>query len=202
MAALVGFVVAAPLMLTIAILVKFTSRGPVLFNQPRIGVDRRNGRIAPSDGRRRLDLGGRTFTIYKFRTMRVTNGNRDAEVWARPDDPRVTRVGRILRMYRLDELPQLYNVICGDMNIVGPRPEQPRLFRNLRNHIDGYQARQRVLPGITGWAQINHHYDESVVDVKRKLDFDLEYIGRRSAAEDLRIMLRTVPVVVFKRGAW
>jgi lipopolysaccharide/colanic/teichoic acid biosynthesis glycosyltransferase len=133
--------------------------------------------------------------------MRVRNGT-TAEVWAQPDDPRVTPLGRILRTYRLDELPQLINVLRGEMNMVGPRPEQPSLFENLRSRINGYQVRQRVLPGITGWAQVNQHYDSSIEDVKRKVAFDLQYISRRSAAEDLRIMLRTVPVIVFKRGAW
>jgi lipopolysaccharide/colanic/teichoic acid biosynthesis glycosyltransferase len=200
--ALVGVVIAAPAMLLIAVLIKLTSKGPILYRQQRIGLDRRNGASAPADDRRQTDAGGRPFTIYKFRTMRVNGHGEDAEVWATPDDPRVTRVGRILRLYRLDELPQLFNVLVGDMNVVGPRPEQPRLFRNLREEIVGYQHRQRVPPGITGRAQISQQYDESVDDVRRKLAFDLEYITRRSVTEDVRIMLKTVPVVVFKRGAW
>ena len=102
----------------------------------------------------------------------------------------------------LDELPQLFNVLRGDMNVVGPRPEQPRIFQQLRSEIAQYQHRQRVLPGITGWAQINHHYDASVDDVKRKVAYDLEYIARCSAIEDLMIMLRTFPVIAFKKGAW
>jgi lipopolysaccharide/colanic/teichoic acid biosynthesis glycosyltransferase len=114
----------------------------------------------------------------------------------------VTRVGRILRQYRLDELPQLVNVLRGDMNLVGPRPEQPAIFRHLRSRIGGYTLRQQVLPGITGWAQVRHHYDRSMDDVGRKLALDLEYIRRRSAAQDLKIMLLTVPVVMFHRGAW
>ena len=198
--AAVGIVLATPLMLAIAALIKLTSRGPVLYTQPRIGVERRHRTVRFPAARRRFDAGGRSFTIYKFRTMRVGNGT--AEVWAQPDDPRVTPLGRILRAYRLDELPQLINVLRGEMNLVGPRPEQPSLFKHLRSRIDGYQARQRVLPGITGWAQINHHYDSSIEDVKRKVALDLEYIGSRSAAGDFRIMLRTIPVVVFKRGAW
>ncbi len=133
--------------------------------------------------------------------MRV-NGNPEAQVWARPDDPRVTRLGRVLRKYRLDELPQLFNVLRGDMNIVGPRPEQPQIFAELRRQIGGYARRQRVRPGITGWAQVNLHYDTSVESVRQKVAYDLEYVARQSLAEDLRIMARTVPVVLFRRGAW
>lgn len=153
---------------------------------------------------RPTDRGGKPFTIYKFRTMVVNGHGPDdpGEVWATPDDPRVTRIGKVLRLYRLDELPQLINVLFGDMDIVGPRPEQPTIFTRLRDEIALYQQRQRVRPGITGWAQINQHYDSSVEDVKRKLAFDLEYISRRSMAEDLRIMLRTLPVVAGKFGAW
>lgn len=204
-AAAVGILLTAPLMLVIAVLIKLTSRGPILYTQPRVGVDRRNGRNREGEhgaARRGLDMGGRPFAIYKFRTMTAANGTSTAEVWAQPDDPRVTPLGRVLRAYRMDELPQLFNVLRGDMNVVGPRPEQPSLFKDLRIRIGNYQTRQRVLPGITGWAQINHHYDRSVEDVERKVSLDLEYITRRSAKEDLRIMLRTLPVVLFKRGAW
>ncbi len=200
--ALAGLIMAAPAMLLIALLIKLTSKGPIVYRQQRIGLDRRNGTIGQANGRRKADDGGRTFMMYKFRTMRANGHQDDAEVWATPDDPRVTRLGRVLRLYRLDELPQLFNVLVGDMNVVGPRPEQPSLFKDLRARIVGYQHRQRVPPGITGWAQISHHYDESVDDVRRKLAFDLEYITRRSVTEDVRIMLKTVPVIVFKRGAW
>jgi lipopolysaccharide/colanic/teichoic acid biosynthesis glycosyltransferase len=110
-------------------------------------------------------------------------------------------VGRFLRAYRLDELPQLFNVLKGDMNVVGPRPEQPEIFKELREKVDGYQHRQRVLPGITGWAQVNHHYDQCVEDVKRKLEYDLDYISRRSPVEDLMIMTRTPVVMVLKQGS-
>jgi lipopolysaccharide/colanic/teichoic acid biosynthesis glycosyltransferase len=124
------------------------------------------------------------------------------QVWATPTDPRVTRLGRILRLYRLDELPQLVNVLLGDMDVVGPRPEQPAIFTRLRAQVDSYQKRQSVRPGITGWAQINLKYDSSVADVRKKLEYDLEYIRRRSCTEDLRIMVRTLPVVAGKQGAW
>jgi len=189
-------VLAAPLMLLIAVLVKLSSPGPVFYKQTRVGLDRRHGRPDTSGGRRRIDYGGRLFTIYKFRTMRVEPVAR--QVWASPDDPRVTPIGRILRKYRLDELPQLINVLKGDMNIVGPRPEQPEIFIDLRTRIDQYPKRQEILPGITGWAQINHHYDASIEDVRNKLRYDLEYLGRRSVLEDLKIMAKTIPVMVFR----
>ncbi len=199
--AVIGLILAAPLMLVIAALVKLTSRGSVFYTQERVGVDLRRRAVEPSVTRRRVDHGGRRFTIYKFRTM--AKGNGDAEVWAEPDDPRVTPVGRFLRKYRLDEVPQLFNVLRGDMNVVGPRPEQPSLFKDIRLHIGiNYQARQQVLPGITGLAQVNQQYDSSIEDVKGKLAFDMEYIARRSAAADFRIMVKTVPVIFFKRGAW
>jgi len=122
-------------------------------------------------------------------------------VWAAHHDPRVTPVGNFLRKTRLDELPQLINVVLGDMNIVGPRPERPSIFAELRENIDGYQLRQQARPGITGWAQINHSYDTSIDDVRVKIQLDLEYLARQSLAEDLKIMMRTLPVMIFKRGS-
>ena len=201
--ALLGLVVTTPLMLVIAALVKLTSPGPVLYRQTRVGLDRRVGarRDAGNGGRRTRDAGGALFRIYKFRTMRV-DGAEQRQVWARPDDPRVTPVGAVLRRFRLDELPQLFNVLRGEMNVVGPRPEQPLIFAELRARIPGYGLRQIVRPGITGWAQINHHYDQSIDDVRRKVSFDLEYVARRGAFEDLRIMLRTFPVMLGRRGGW
>lgn len=199
--ALVALVAAAPVMLLVALAVRLTSRGPILYTQTRIGLDRRGDRPAPDGVRRRENLGGRPFRIYKFRTMTVEQ-RPDTQVWASPEDPRITPVGRVLRKLRLDELPQLWNVLRGDMNIVGPRPEQPRIFVDLRGQIHEYQARQRVRPGITGLAQINQHYDRCIEDVKRKVAYDLEYIARQSLMEDLKIMLLTVPVIVFRKGAW
>ncbi len=199
--ATLGLVLTLPLMVAIAALIKLTSRGPVLFTQPRVGLDRRALSRAGGNTRRHFDYGGRPFTMYKFRTMRMDDGT-SQQVWARPDDPRVTAVGRVLRKLRLDELPQLWNVLMGDMNVVGPRPEQPSIFVYLREQIEGYQRRQRVLPGITGWAQINRSYDSSVGDVRNKLAYDLEYIRNRSALEDLKIMLRTPAVMLGRRGGW
>jgi lipopolysaccharide/colanic/teichoic acid biosynthesis glycosyltransferase len=194
--------VALPLLLLIAVAIKLTSRGPVLYTQERIGLDRRTRPTDPGDRRRTRDLGGRPFTMYKFRTMRVDAERATGAVWATQDDPRITPVGRFLRQYRLDEIPQLLNVMRGEMNIVGPRPERPTIFAELREHIAEYPLRQRTKPGITGLAQIHHHYDRSVDDVRTKVRYDLEYIRRRSLGEDLRIMLQTIPVVFLRRGGW
>jgi lipopolysaccharide/colanic/teichoic acid biosynthesis glycosyltransferase len=203
--AVIGLVLVLPVIFVIAIAVKLSSPGPVFFTQDRVGLDRRRsadrrkpGRAHP--GRRARDGGGRVFRIYKFRTMRPEEGS-TVQVWAAEADPRITGIGRILRRYRLDELPQLINVIRGDMNIVGPRPEQPRIFSEVREQLDHYPKRQRVLPGITGWAQVNHGYDETLDDVRKKVDLDLQYIERRSVPKDLMIMLKTLPVMIFGKGS-
>jgi len=191
----------SPVLMLIALAIKLTSRGPVLYTQERVGLDRRIGGDGGHPQRRRA-LGGQPFTIYKFRTMRVDAERESGAVWAAQNDPRVTPVGRLLRQYRLDEIPQLLNVLRGEMNIVGPRPERPTIFAELREHIAEYPLRQRAKPGITGLAQINHHYDRSLDDVRTKVGFDLEYIRRQSLREDLRIMCKTLPVVLFRRGGW
>ena len=196
--ALAGIVLTAPIMAAVAVLVRLTSRGPILYSQTRVGLDRRRSADAPPEPRRQADVGGRPFTIFKFRTMYV---HKSDEVWATENDPRITPLGRVLRKYRLDELPQLFNVLLGDMNIVGPRPEQPKIFAKLRDQIEHYPKRQQVRPGITGWAQINQHYDRSISDVRRKVELDLEYVERQSFIEDLSIMARTIPVMIFQRGA-
>ena len=134
--------------------------------------------------------------------MRTDAEKGTGAVWASNDDSRVTSIGKVLRQFRLDELPQLFNVLRGDMNLVGPRPERPSIFAKLRQEIPDYQKRQRARPGITGWAQVNQSYDTNLDDVKRKVQFDVEYIHRRGLAEDLKIMLRTVPVILFRRGGW
>jgi lipopolysaccharide/colanic/teichoic acid biosynthesis glycosyltransferase len=195
----IGIVMLLPVGLIIAVLVRLTSPGPVLYRQTRVGLDRRSMGQAPDGVRRARDQGGRPFTIYKFRTMRVDMN--DAQQWATPGDARITPIGRVLRKFRLDELPQLLNVLRGDMNVVGPRPEQPAIFARLREEIHAYEMRQRVLPGITGWAQVNQGYDQTLDDVRRKVSLDLEYLQRRSVAEDARIMLMTVPVMLGRRGS-
>ena len=200
--AAIALVIVSPVMLVVALLVKLTSRGPVLYTQTRVGLDRRQGRGLTDHHRRALDICGKPFTIYKFRTMFVDAERNTGPVWATKGDPRITPVGRFLRQYRLDELPQLINVIRGEMNVVGPRPERPAIFAELRQSISEYALRQRAKPGITGLAQINQHYDECLDDVRRKVEYDLEYIQRQSLVEDLKIMLKTVPVVLLRRGGW
>jgi lipopolysaccharide/colanic/teichoic acid biosynthesis glycosyltransferase len=197
----IGLLLAAPLFLLIALAVKLTSRGPVFYKQTRIGLDRRSRENNSRAELRTYDLGGRPFTMYKFRTM-VRSAETDSEVWATPADKRVTAVGRLLRVTRLDEMPQLLNVLLGDMNIVGPRPERPKLFSELRDAIPNYHFRQRVRPGITGWAQVNQAYDTCVEDVRRKVEYDLEYLRSRGVVRDLSIMARTIPIMLSCRMGW
>jgi lipopolysaccharide/colanic/teichoic acid biosynthesis glycosyltransferase len=197
----VGLVLSLPIMLLVAIAVRLTSKGPVLYSQVRVGVDRRF-RAGSTYDRRGFDHGGRLFKMYKFRSMRVDAEADGKAVWAQKSDPRTTSIGKLLRKTRLDELPQLYNVIRGDMNIVGPRPERPSIFVQLREDIPQYAQRQRVKPGITGWAQINQSYDSCLDDVKNKVAFDLDYVRRQSVTHDLRIMSLTLPVMLFRKGGW
>jgi len=176
-------VVFLPLLPLVAIVVKLSSPGPVLYRQRRVGRD------------------GRVFTLYKFRSM-----YRDAEastgaVWATPDDPRITPVGRILRKLRIDELPQLFNVVRGDMSIVGPRPERPEFVQTLTEQIPYYRQRLAVRPGITGWAQINHKYGDTFEDTILKLEYDLYYIKNLAPALDLYIMFQTLKVMLLSRGS-
>jgi lipopolysaccharide/colanic/teichoic acid biosynthesis glycosyltransferase len=128
--------------------------------------------------------------------------NGSGAVWAVQDDPRSTRIGCFLRKYRLDELPQLFNVLHGDMNIVGPRPERPSIFARLSEEIEDYPLRQRTKPGITGWAQIHLKYDSCVDDVRKKVRYDLEYLRQKSIVRDLKIIAKTLPSVLFKRRGW
>jgi len=200
--AAVGIVVTLPLWLLIAAVIKLTSRGPVFYTQVRVGLDVRGGRPPRHDSRRLEDIGGRPFTIYKFRTMRLDAEVAGQAVWAKSDDDRVTAIGGFLRACRLDELPQLINVLRGEMNIVGPRPERPQLFKELREQIPEYPMRQRVPPGITGHAQVHLQYDTNVDDVRRKVAHDLEYIANRTVWQDLKIMLKTLPVMLFRKGGW
>lgn len=201
----ISLIVALPFFALIAVAVKVSSPGPVFFAQDRVGLNRRRRprdrrvRSRGSRDRRQGDSGGTLFRMYKFRTMYVDRKN-DEQVWARKDDPRVTPVGRVLRAFRIDELPQLWNVLLGQMNMVGPRPEQPEIFQALRAEISEYPKRQQVLPGITGWAQINNGYDQSIKDVERKLGLDLEYLEKRSPVEDVKIMAKTLPVVLSRKG--
>jgi exopolysaccharide biosynthesis polyprenyl glycosylphosphotransferase len=176
--AAVGLTLAAPLMVLVAILVRLTSRGPVLFRQTRVG------------------MGGRPFTIYKFRSMVANAEAGTGAVWARRDDPRVTPLGRFMRKTRIDELPQLFNVMRLEMSIVGPRPERPEFVDTLSELIPFYSHRHSVKPGITGWAQINYRYGESVQDAVVKLEYDMYYIKNLSPALDFFIMLHTLKAML------
>jgi lipopolysaccharide/colanic/teichoic acid biosynthesis glycosyltransferase len=200
--ALIALILISPVMLVFAVLVKLTSPGPILYSQPRVGLDRRRASAGPKPyDPRTSDLGGLPFSIYKFRTMYVGAEQPNRAVWATKEDARVTPVGGIMRKLRIDELPQLFNVLKGDMDIVGPRPERPSIFSRLRHLIADYPLRQRTRPGITGWAQINQCYDTCLDDVRRKLRYDLEYLlQRQGIREDLRIMAKTVVVILNKRG--
>ena len=179
---LVGLIVAAIPMALTAIAVRLESGRPVLYRQERVGEH------------------GRVFTLFKFRSMRV-----DAEgatpIWAQQGDSRVTRVGRVIRLTRLDELPQLWNVLRGDMSFVGPRPERPYFVQLLSQEIPFYHERHAVKPGITGWAQVKYRYGASVEDATEKLRYDLYYIKHLSVIFDLTIVFDTVKVILFKRGA-
>lgn len=191
-----------PVMVLLAILVKLTSRGPILYAQTRVGLDRRWRSTLALHERRLEDLGGQVFTIYKFRTMRVDAERGSGAVWAQENDPRVTPLGKYMRMLRLDEIPQFWNVLLGDMNIVGPRPERPSIVSRLREDIPEYQCRHRVRPGITGLAQINQNYDACIDDVRSKVGWDLRYIREQGIWVDLKILVRTVPAVLLKYRGW
>jgi len=179
----VGFVLAAPLTVLTALAVYLDSDGPILYCQERVGEH------------------GQVFTVYKFRSMRVDAEEPGTPVWACSGDERVTRVGRIIRLTRLDELPQLWNVLCGDMSFVGPRPERPFFVEQLEREIPFYQQRHSVKPGLTGWAQVKYQYGSSVEDAMEKLRYDLYYIKHLSIAFDLSIVFDTVKVILFGKGA-
>lgn len=200
--AFVALLFLLPVFILLAIIVKVTSRGPILYAQTRVGLDRRWRSTLALQERRLEDLGGQVFTIYKFRTMHVDAERGSGAVWALENDPRVTRLGKYMRMLRLDELPQFWNVLLGDMNIVGPRPERPSIVSRLREDIPEYQSRHRVKPGITGLAQINQRYDTSLDDVRAKVGWDLRYIREQSLLRDVVILLRTVPAVLLKHRGW
>jgi lipopolysaccharide/colanic/teichoic acid biosynthesis glycosyltransferase len=148
----------------------------------------------------RVGLGGKPFSIYKLRSMRQDAEAATGAVWASQNDPRITPVGRFLRKTRIDELPQLINVLKGEMTIVGPRPERPEFVRHLNHAIPFYQQRHCVKPGITGWAQINHRYGDTMEDTKVKLEYDLFYIKNLSPSLDAYIMFQTAKTMLLSRG--
>ena len=181
--ALVGILATLPLALIAALAVRLTSRGPVLYRQARVGKN------------------GVPFTLYKFRSMSADAEAKTGAVWASPDDPRVTPVGRWLRKLRIDEIPQLWNVLRGEMSLVGPRPERPEFVKSFAEKIPFYRQRHCVRPGITGWAQINHKYGDTFEDTIIKLEYDLYYIKHMSLALDAFVVFQTVKTILRSRGA-
>jgi sugar transferase (PEP-CTERM system associated) len=180
---ILGLLLSLPLLPIVALVIKLTSRGPVLYRQKRVG---RNGTV---------------FYCYKFRTM-VADAEADTgPTWAGDDDPRITPVGRFLRLVRLDEIPQLWNVFKGDMSLVGPRPERPEFVEKLKEEIPFYDLRHTIRPGITGWAQIRYKYANSAEDAKEKLRYDLFYIKNMSPGLDALILFQTIKIILLGRGA-
>jgi len=171
-----------PVIMLTVLTIRIDSPGPIFFRQQRVGK------------------GGKLFTAWKFRSMSQDAEENGAQ-WASKEDPRTTRVGRIIRILRIDELPQIYNVFLGDMSLIGPRPERPEFVRQLEAEIPYYGIRHSVSPGITGWAQVNYHYGASVEDSLKKLEYDIFYIKNMSLFLDAKIVLKTIGVVLFGQGA-
>lgn len=180
---IIGLIIASPILIFAAILIKLNSRGPIVYKQERMGKE------------------GKIFDIYKLRTMSADAEKETGAVWAREDDPRITPVGRILRKFHIDELPQLFNVINGQMSIVGPRPERPEIVEKLKEEICDYEKRLSVKPGITGLAQIRHKYDETISDVRKKIKYDILYIKKMCWLLEARILARTFVVALIGKGA-
>ena len=180
---LILLIVLAPLLTAVAILIKLDSKGPIIFSQERVGENKK------------------PYVIYKFRSMMDNAEDQCGPVWAKCDDPRITRVGKFIRKWRIDEFPQIFNVIRGDMSFVGPRPEREFFVKELEKTVPYYSERFSVKPGITGWAQVNYHYGDSVDDAKEKLNYDLFYIKNMSIFMDLMVVMRTVKTMMMGEGA-
>jgi sugar transferase (PEP-CTERM system associated) len=178
---IVGLILALPIMLMVAVAIRLESKGPILYRQTRVG------------------LRGKHFQVVKFRSMR-TDAEQGTAKWALPNDPRVTRIGRILRKYRLDEMPQFVNIIRGEMSLVGPRPERPSFVEDLRKRISYYDERHTVRPGLTGWAQVSYRYGSNLDDAVRKMEYDLFYLKNMSLSFDLTIIFDTVRTVLTGQG--
>jgi sugar transferase (PEP-CTERM system associated) len=179
----VGAVIATPIMLLVALAIRCTSQGPIFYHQRRVG------------------LHGQVFTVHKFRTMKIDAERHTGPMWSTANDDRITSIGRLLRRTRLDELPQLWNVLLGEMSFVGPRPERPEFVSQLTEKIPFYGERHVLKPGLTGWAQVRYTYGASVEDAIEKLQYDLYYIKNLSVALDVVIMLETIKTVILRRGA-
>jgi len=179
--ALIGALISLPIAIVTAILIKIDSRGPALYKQERVG---KNGSV---------------FTVMKFRSMR-TDAEKSGPVWASQDDDRTTRVGRIIRKLRVDEIPQFWNILRGDMDFVGPRPERPHFVSQLAEEIPYYEQRHLIAPGLTGWAQIKYPYGASIEDARQKLQYDLYYLKNQSLMLDAIILFETIKIILFGRG--
>jgi lipopolysaccharide/colanic/teichoic acid biosynthesis glycosyltransferase len=209
-AATLGLALSAPLFLIIPILIKLDSPGSVIYKQIRVGQNRRNGDRRQNyyklkgdrrnGDRRKQDHYGRLFVVYKFRSMRQDAEKKSGPVWAQKGDPRITTMGKFLRATRADELPQLFNVLKGDMSLIGPRPERPFFVNQFVGNISRYQERLNVKPGLTGLAQVMGGYDTCLDDVHTKLSYDLEYVTDRSLWRDMKILAKTVVVVLCGKG--
>ena len=180
--ALLGLMGSFPIAILTAILIKLESKGPIFYRQQRVGKN------------------GRTFELVKFRSMKVDAEANGDPVWAAQNDDRATRVGRVIRKIRVDEIPQFWNILKGEMNFVGPRPERPHFVSSLAVSIPYYEHRHLVAPGLTGWAQIKYPYGASVEDARQKLQYDLYYIKNQTLVMDLMIVLETVKIILFGRG--
>ena len=208
----IGLLVLLPVFLLVIIAIKLDGPGPIIYAQERVGKNRRRNRVGgvapagatlvrgPGD-RRQGDCFGRPFKIYKFRSMVADAERHTGPVWATASDARVTRVGKILRTTRLDETPQLWNVLRGDMSLVGPRPERPNFVISLTRSLPEYPSRNQALPGVTGLAQVKWRYDSSIETVNRKLQYDLYYVRYGRLLLDLKIMAATVRVMMRGEGA-
>jgi sugar transferase (PEP-CTERM system associated) len=180
--ALIGAILSLPIVLVTAILIKLDSKGPVFYRQERVGKN------------------SRPFTLLKFRSMRV-DAEKAGPVWASKDDDRVTRLGRIIRKMRVDEIPQFWNILRGEMNFVGPRPERPHFVAQLADEIPYYEQRHLIPPGLTGWAQIKYPYGASIEDARQKLQYDLYYVKNQNLILDAIVLFETIKIILFGRGA-
>jgi sugar transferase (PEP-CTERM system associated) len=180
--ALIGLIVSLPLALLTAILIKLDSKGSIFYKQERVGIN------------------GKTFNVIKFRSMKTDAEANGTPIWASSNDDRTTRVGRIIRKIRVDEIPQFWNILKGEMSFIGPRPERPHFVAQLAEEVPYYEHRHLVAPGLTGWAQIKYPYGASVHDARQKLQYDLFYIKNQTLALDLIIVVETIKTVLFSRG--
>ena len=179
-ASLSGLIIGIPLLIIFGVAIKREDKGPIFYKQERLG------------------LKGRRFYVYKLRSMRINAESMGGAQWAQKDDPRITKVGKFIRKTRIDEIPQLYNILIGDMSLIGPRPERPELTYQFEQEIPGFMHRLSIKPGLTGWAQVNGGYD---ITPKEKLVFDKEYIENKNILLDLKIILMTIKVVLTGDGA-